>query len=224
MKYLGKEGVDIEYTSIKEELKEENEFDHWFMKIGDGLHDICGKFGTKGTKTVIGKVLRKVYGEEYQDEPIPNVQFYWDIVKKWYEHPIPVVKKGGNSLTKYIPVYSYFYPKSMNGEPVAPVIYQITEKTMNKDKYLLPQGKTTRNCELEELIPINEEDELNYKFTLRDTQKGKRLFIMDTFTESYIHNNPDKIFGYELCDCALDKYWQIGNLNQEEYIVDNYVA
>lgn len=222
---MGIEGKDIEFTSQKEDLKEENEFDHWFMKIGDGLHDICSNpcFNHKGTKTVTGKVLRKVYGEDYQDDDIPNLLYYWDIVKKWYEHPIPLLN-GKDSLTNYIPVYSYFYPKPKNeDEEPKPVIFQITEKTSTKEKYLLPEGKGTRSTDIEELIPIDEEDE-SLEFTWRDTPRGKKLFLVDRYEEDFVKNNPNKIFGYELCDKAIEKYWSIGTLNMNDYIIDNYIA
>ena len=219
IKQFGEIGKDIEITSDVSEEKETNEFDEWINNIEEGGHVLCVNpiFNMHGTRTVSGKVLRKVYGEDIMDEPIPNVINYWTVVKKWYEHNIPL-NDGDDYVYTLKPVYTYFTPRGKNAKPV---IYQAKEHKKDAMYFLPDDCNNPKECDVKQLVKIN--DDSNIEYILQETKFGPKVFAKVKYNEDFIVENHDKIFPYELADKCVQKYWSDGTLNID-YKVTDYVA
>ncbi len=88
MSYLGKQDI----TMIKDEIKDiwKDPLDNFFKDSNDRSHMICDlpDFQHHESRSVEFRVNRYIKGEETYGKPI-GVPYYFDKVKKWYEHETP---------------------------------------------------------------------------------------------------------------------------------------
>jgi len=216
---LGVIGKDIEIIKDEKDEKETNELDNWIAHIDDAEHVFCIHecFNSHGTRTVVGKVLRHINGEELALNKTPTETIhYWDIVKKWYEHSIPL-NPGDEYVYSLKPVYTYFTLKRGDDKGKA-VVYQAKE--FKKDAmYFVPEEfkDDSKNCPIDKLIKIdtdNEDD--NLEFVLKKTQYGDKLFTKTKYVEDFHIEAPDKIFPCEVADVCIEKYNETGSLTNEK--------
>lgn len=222
VEHLGEQGKDIEIINDEVNEKVKNEFDSWIDHIAWGEHNFCISecFNSHGKRTVEGKILRKVEGEDLylNNTPIDGAPYYYDVVKKWYEHNIPL-KKGDQFVSISKPVYTYF-ELTRGKDKGKRVIYQAKEYRKNMMFFLPDEIENPKECPISELIPCPDDT----TFETIETKFGTKVVAKIEYTEDFIKENHDRIFPCELADACLDTYWKSGKLNHNDYVITSYVA
>ena len=208
MSHIGEIGKDIEIISDEKEEKEKNELDNWIQEIEQAEHCFCVHpiFNSHGTRIVKGKVLRHVDGEELalNKTPIEGIVHYWDVVKKWYEHSIPL-NEGDDHVYLLKPVYTYFIPR---GKDKQPVIYQAKEHKKGEMYFLPEECEDPKKCTIDQLIPIND-NEVKYTFKEHNFKGNivEKLYVKEDYQEAFHIDAPNKIWPSELADQCIENFW-----------------